>query len=232
MPDAIKSSRLKLYADDSLLYRRIKSDSDKELLQEDLNNIHSWAVNSQMKFNVSKCEHLRISRKSKLPISVPTYNLNNIGLRTVDQAKHLGVVIDNHLSFKTHIVETCKKANRSLYMLMRSLKKAKTRTRTVAYKTICRPILEYACHIWSPYQKKYIAQLENVNRKAFRWAYRLRKRDHITQLMIDKNWCTLLERRCQIDTNLHNRILTGKATVDTESFNTTVNSKYIAPEEV
>jgi hypothetical protein len=71
-------------------------------------------------------------------------------------------------------------------MLMRSLKKAKPHTKTQAYKTICRPILEYSSVVWSPYKQKHIKILEGVNRKAFRWAHRLSNRDQISELMTSK----------------------------------------------
>lgn len=59
------SSSIRLFADDSALYRPIKSLKDAVLLQEDLFKLQNWAITWQMAFNVSKCKLLRITyRKS------------------------------------------------------------------------------------------------------------------------------------------------------------------------
>ena len=49
------SSLLRLFADDCLLYRTIKSIEDSTILQKDLEMLSQWATVWQMKFNVSKC---------------------------------------------------------------------------------------------------------------------------------------------------------------------------------
>ena len=50
LPDTVKSL-VRLFADDCLLYRTIKSQSDHEKLQQDLNNLQKWADTWGMSFN-------------------------------------------------------------------------------------------------------------------------------------------------------------------------------------
>ena len=84
-------------------------------------------------------------------------------------------------------------------MLMRSFKRARQRSRTTAYKTLCRPILEYASHIWSHHLAKLKKVLENINRKAFRWCFNIKKYDHISGLMLLYDWPDLETRRANIN---------------------------------
>jgi len=49
-------SKVKLYADDVLLYTYIKSEVDCLALQEDLDALIQWAYTWQMEFNHQKCE--------------------------------------------------------------------------------------------------------------------------------------------------------------------------------
>ena len=51
------SSQMKLFADDCLLYRVIKTEQDSSLLQKDLDALSQWAVIWQMRFNPSKITH-------------------------------------------------------------------------------------------------------------------------------------------------------------------------------
>ena len=60
------SSTIRLYTDDTIIYRIIHSADDIQKLQEDLNILHQWSKDWFMLFNISKCEHLTISNK-RLP---------------------------------------------------------------------------------------------------------------------------------------------------------------------
>ena len=60
----IKSS-IRLFADDSIIYRKISSKTDHEILQTDLSQLQTWSDKWQMEFNVSKCVHLPITNKTK-----------------------------------------------------------------------------------------------------------------------------------------------------------------------
>ena len=57
---------LMLFADDSLLFRVIKNDSDTALLQKDLSALQHWENTWQMSFNPIKCVLLRISTEKKI----------------------------------------------------------------------------------------------------------------------------------------------------------------------
>jgi len=48
-------SELRLFADNILIYRSIHSESDQEILQDDLMALMKWAETWQMDFNISKC---------------------------------------------------------------------------------------------------------------------------------------------------------------------------------
>ena len=52
LPDEASSSTIRLFADDCILYRSIKTQQDSTLLQYDLNSIAQWELTWQMKFNI------------------------------------------------------------------------------------------------------------------------------------------------------------------------------------
>ena len=59
LPDNIRSS-VRLFADDCVLYRNIKCPMDCQILQDDLNSLAQWEADWQMKFNVAKCQTMRL----------------------------------------------------------------------------------------------------------------------------------------------------------------------------
>ena len=96
LSESIKSSEAKLFADDSLLFRVIKHDNDRALLQKDLSALEHSENTWQMSFNPIKCVVLRISTKKKV---LPTqYELHGHTLEVVDSSKYLGATIKDDLS--------------------------------------------------------------------------------------------------------------------------------------
>ena len=49
-------SEIRLFADDILLYRPIKTSNDHRILQNDLNPLTKWADRWLMEFNIPKCK--------------------------------------------------------------------------------------------------------------------------------------------------------------------------------
>ena len=91
----IKSS-IRLFADDSIIYRKISSKTDHEILQTDLSQLQTWSDKWQMEFNVSKCVHLPITNKTKP--STHKYSLSGQPLSTVSSHSYLGVKLDSKLT--------------------------------------------------------------------------------------------------------------------------------------
>ena len=61
LPNNIRSS-VRLFADDCVLYGNIKTLTDCQILQDDLNSLGQWETDWQMKFNVAKCHSMRVTR--------------------------------------------------------------------------------------------------------------------------------------------------------------------------
>ena len=74
LPSYVKSP-VRLFADDCVIYREIKSSLDASTLQSDLNNLHRWEREWLMEFNPEKCFVLNITTK-RTP-SKNKYSLKN-----------------------------------------------------------------------------------------------------------------------------------------------------------
>ena len=107
MPEGIDST-MRLFADDSLLYRIIRTKEDQSILQEDLRKLELWEHKWQMQFNADKCEVIRITNKRNPTIC--NYRVHDQHLQTVKQAKYLGATISSDLSWNQHVDNTVKKA--------------------------------------------------------------------------------------------------------------------------
>ncbi|MCG8034813.1 MAG: hypothetical protein JAZ03_21935, partial [Candidatus Thiodiazotropha taylori] len=193
MPGKVASTS-RLFADDSLLYRRIRTQQDASILQEDLRKLEKWETDWQMQFNPTKCETIRITRKRN-PIKT-TYNIHGHDLATVTSGKYLGTTIHEKLLWNDHVDAVTKKANNSLAFLRRNITSCPADIKAQCYKTLVRPIMEYAAPAWDPHTTTNINQLEAVQRRAARFVTGdYRRTSSTSQMLATLGWPTLQQRR-------------------------------------
>lgn len=187
------NANIRLFADDCILYKQVKSSRDQTELNDALNDVVRWCSNWQMVINSDKTVAMQVTKKkSRLPFH---YGYNNIVLRNVSQYKYLGVIITSDLSWTVHLENITEKALKKLFFLKRTLRHADRDTKLLAYVTLVRPILEYASIIWFPFTDSGISTLERVQRKAIRFIFnRYRRLDSPTQLLRHADLPTLESR--------------------------------------
>ena len=169
LPNSV-SSKVRLFADDCLLYREINSIQDHISLQNDLKQLKFWALTWGMRFNASKCYILSINRVADKK-SLFHYQLNSTILKHVTDNPYLGILFSDDLTWRNHIAKSTKKANSTLGFLKRNLHNCPRKCKKAAYVSLIRSVLEYGATLWDPYLKKDINQLEQVQRKALRFMY-------------------------------------------------------------
>ena len=151
------SSQVRLFADDCLLYREIRTQADHIALQEDLEKLEAWAKKWGMKFNAKKCHIMSVRHKSPF-----FYQLDKHILQRVAAQPYLGVEISENLSWSTHVDKIAKKANASLGMLRRNLRFFPEACRKTAYTSLVRSLLEYSSTVWDPHVQKEIDKIEGI----------------------------------------------------------------------
>ena len=92
-PKLFLAVELVMFADDTKIFREIKTLGDASSLQTDLGRLETWSQTSGLVFNVAKCKAQRITRKTKPIIS--TYKISNTLLGKYTAEKDLGVWITN-----------------------------------------------------------------------------------------------------------------------------------------
>ena len=215
LPQVVQNSTIRLFADDALLYRRVESRRDANFLRADLKRIEEWADTWQLVFNPSKCETCVLGRKGQGSHQYPPrYRIKDTRITEVNAFVYLGVTFSRDLSLNAHVEKAVAKANSLMGMLFRNLSGCSANTKRQAYMTICRPTLEYASSVWSPSSKKLIRKLEMVNRRAFRWTHLITRSEPITDLMEQRHWSTLEERRKKKDQSIVVKANLGQLNID------------------
>ena len=115
-----------------------------------------------------------------------------------DSKRYLGVELQSNISWNRHMDQTVKKANSTLGFLRHNLRVSNEKTKSAAYISMVRPILEYSSTIWSPYTKDYIYKIEMVRRRAARYVTnRYRNTSSVTSMIEHLEWETLETRRAK-----------------------------------
>ena len=94
-------------------------------------------------------------------------HLNEITLlQSATEEKDLGVIIDNKLQFDQHIGSIVRKSNIVLGLIKRNFKYMNEDIFVKLYKTLVRPLVEYASPVWNPKKIKNVKLLEGIQRRA------------------------------------------------------------------
>ena len=87
-------SSMDLYADDLLLYRIIRDQSDFISLQIDIDKVADWIGENDLSLNISKCKSMVISRKRIRSVPEESLQLDGQPLEQVEEFKYLGVILN------------------------------------------------------------------------------------------------------------------------------------------
>lgn len=203
------TSNAYLFADDAKIFRPMNSaeNSDQQdYMQNDLNALQEWSDTWLLKFHPDKCVRLHIHRRLQDPRQQdlflqktdPEGNITRTSLKTVSHHKDLGIIVDDGLTFEKHINNITNKANQMMGLICRTFRHLNKETFIPLYVALVRSRLEYGQAVWSPYLKKNIRRIEQVQRRATKRVPGLRDLDYSSRLRA-LNLPTLQYRRLRGD---------------------------------
>jgi len=228
LPDSTKSNA-RLFADDTVVYLTIKSQSDSVQLQNDLYQLEQWEKDWAMEFNPDKCEVLRVTRKRN-PIIFP-YTLHNIELKSTVNAKYLGVTLTKDLNWSKHINNISLKAKNSLHFIKGNVRTQNIKVKEAAYTTYVRPQLEYCSVVWHPWQNYLANKLEGVQRAAARYVMNdYSYTSSVTLMLQTLHWNTLAHRRMTNSLTMLYKIQHQLVNVDHCHLTPTRNLNFLIPQ--
>ena len=159
-------SSIYLFADDTSLLHPIDDPIQSyELLNRDLKTLVDWAHQWRVTFNPSKTEYMLFSYKNQPPTTQTLY-LGNSEIKQVHSHTHLGLTFDTKLTWKKHVERINKKALHRLGNIRRIRYLIPRLTSLNLYKTLVRPILEYADVVFDNMSATLQQKLDSTQREA------------------------------------------------------------------
>ena len=164
------SSNAKLFADDTSLFSVVHhANTTAKELNNELVKISRWAYQWKMSFNPDpskQAQEVIFSRKTKKEYHPPlAFNNNNVS--ETNSQKHLGVVLDNRLSFEDHFKMIINKVNKTIGLL-RKLQNILPRSALLTiYKSFIRPHIDYGDIMYDQtYNTSFHQKLERLQYNA------------------------------------------------------------------
>jgi len=117
-----------------LIYRSVATKDDCLLLQKVLTTLENWEHKWNMCFSPLKCAFLRVTNKRD--VTHFRYFIQNIEICEVQQAKYLGVTLNNNSKWSDHIQIISNKANSVLGFLHQNFNTCPTKVKSALYTEV------------------------------------------------------------------------------------------------
>jgi hypothetical protein len=158
------------FADDLIILTRGETVAEAEnYINIELRKVQDWAQNNKMKFNNNKSKVMLMSRRKRNENKEIGVYINNTKLKQVNNIKYIGIVFDNELAFKEHIMHIEEKCTKLIFALAKSAKLTwclKHKALKTIYTGAILPLMTYGAPVWKDALNKasFKARLVRIQR--------------------------------------------------------------------
>ena len=158
------------FADDTTLYLQGSSLTDIfNIMNEEIDIISQWLKVNKLVLNISKTNYMVMSsKKNKIPEDLCKIKINGHQIEQVSETKFLGVMIDNKMSWKSHIDYINSKIMRGVGIIRRAKNFVYKDTLKTLYVALIQPYLTYCIVNWGGTYPSYLQKLHVSQKKIIR----------------------------------------------------------------
>ena len=158
---------IKLFADDLKAYHLFKQSINNPPLQLFINTFVQYCKINGLKIAPNKCKVLHIGKNNPQT----SYFLSSNPIECIEDNKpirDLGLHFKSDLKWDAHIDIVTKKARRTAFAILKSIKSNDPKLLINLFNTFVRPTLEFATNVYNPYLLKDILAIEKVQKSFLR----------------------------------------------------------------
>ena len=152
LPNCLDSSVPALFADDTNLTASGASASEiQDILEIELNKVHTWLLANKLTLNIKKTEYVLIGSRQRLSQASadPILSMGSEGIKRVSSTITLGVVVDECITWSDHVDKVAKKAAKGIGMLRTSKHLFDRDTLKTIYNAFVLPHFDYCALVWN-----------------------------------------------------------------------------------
>ena len=190
-PKCLRYSSCLAFADDTTIL--ISGKNQKNLYNnanEELNNIDKWLVTNKLSLNIDKTKCMNFKT-----LNTPTHNLTlkirNTPIQKISSFKLLGVILDEHLSWKDHILSLKKKLQALLVVTMKIKPCLSKDSLLIIYQSLLISHIRYCINNWCFENSTLIKKLQSICKTFLKMTFNLQHNSDVTEVMKDAQLLTI-----------------------------------------
>ena len=168
-PDVNNFFKFCIFADDSTLTCKFDT-SDENVIKNRIENelvvVHQWLLMNKIKINYTKSKFIIFSYGKNFTLD--TINFGNNSINSTDDIKFLGIYVDKHLTFKSHVNSICNKVSKIVGLLFRLNNILPLEALKILYTSLLIPHLLYGIEIWYGIHQYNNDRVFKLQKKAIR----------------------------------------------------------------
>lgn len=168
MKNVLKHCRIKMFADDTLIYICTKEVEDGVVkLNEDLGELFCKLNQNKLNLNVNKTKLMIITKKN-INRALIDIRINDKRLEIEKEVKYLGVILDEQLNFAKNCDYVARKMAKKVGVLKRCGQMFNKAQKIQIYKTTIEPHINYCSSILFLSNKTDVNRLQIIQNKCMR----------------------------------------------------------------
>ena len=166
---SVEHSLIYHFADDTNLLYSCKSFKDlRKRVNKDLQLLYEWLCANRLSLNTGKTEFI-VFRPARYKMTERlTLKLHHTKLFESSKIKYLGLILDNKLNWKGHIVELSKKLSRAVGLLYKVRHLCPTPVLRSLYYSLFHSHLSYGLVLWGNANQSYIDKIRSLQKRALK----------------------------------------------------------------
>ena len=203
-----------MFADDTNITFAASTMADLEnVINSELRNLNCWLVTNKLSLNIAKTEFMVIGSNQRVhALSNNQINIEIDGKsiqKRVNEAKSLGLLIDEHLSWTKHIDEKSKTISSAIGALKRIRPFISESSALQIYQVLILPHFDYCSSVWDELSVTSSDKLQKLQNRAARVITRS-SYDTSTRFLLKRlHWDDLFTRRKKLKATLMFKQLKG-----------------------
>ena len=161
-----------LFSDDTKLF--YSHNNAKELfrtMNAELSHLNDWFCANKLSLNTDKVKYVlfhKAKSKDNLPLVLPDLFIDDVKIKSENSLKFLGVMIDENLTWKTHVELVENKISKSIEILFKASRSLNSKSLRSIYFALVHPYINYANIAWASTNKTYLKRILGKQKQAAR----------------------------------------------------------------
>ena len=175
------------FADDTcFLYSGKSISTISSIVNSEMNLVTEWFKNNMLTLNPEKSNYMIMSNQGR-SIKFDDCNIvvDKTTITPVREFKFLGVILDDNLTWTSHIKYVCSKVSKLIGILVRARKILHRKPLCSLYQTLIKPYFSYSILLWGNSFKTHLQKLIILQKKIVRIITNSEFRAHTANLFVE-----------------------------------------------